>query len=140
MPRPIGSLVLSADYTKAISEMRGRERACQQLAGTPGSRQGGGCGYSPEHLGGVGQARSSCGGVGKMGMALKQLKGANVEPEGLLAGVIHGRAGKQWKWGGGLGVACPVCLSSPHPQGLCPAEGCTRALSAVASGLLPTEP
>ena len=139
MPRPIGSLVLSAGYTKAISEMRGRERACQQLAGTPGSRQGGGCGYSPEHLGGVGQAGSSCGGVGKMGMALKQLKGANVEPEGLLAGVIHGRARKQWKWGGSLGVACPVCLS-PHPQGLCPAEGCTRALSAVASGLLPTEP
>lgn len=74
-----------------------------------------------------------------MGVALKQLKGANVEPEGLLAGVIHGRAGKQWEWGGGLGVACPACLS-PCPQGLCPAEGCTGALSAVASGLLPTEP
>lgn len=74
-----------------------------------------------------------------MGVALKQLKGANVEPEGLLAGVIHGRAGKQWEWGGGLVVACPACLS-PCPQGLCPAEGCTGALSAVTSGLLPTEP
>lgn len=65
-------------------------------------------------------AESSCGGVGEAGGVQKQLEGAEVVPGDLLAGVIHGRAGKQWdwEWGGGLGVACPAHLYPPPPEAL----------------------